>query len=151
MQDVFVSFYSAEFSLSVYSENLWSQKLNGLGFPQWKVLVCCICSVSSCQNVLLFILHLKGCHEKINVYTWEKENFFSVFFTVCVQVISNEHWKGQNNLKMAMNEKVLDQISSLAQADTPFMSSHHTWSKSLCIWTTTPHKTLSPLTWINTE
>lgn len=42
---------------------------------------------------------LKDCHEEINFYPWEKENFFSVFFTACVQVISNEHWKWQNNLK----------------------------------------------------
>lgn len=99
MKDVFVSFCTTEFSFSVHCANLWSQKLNVFGFPQWKVLVCCICHVSSCRNVLLFILHLKDCHEKINFCPWEKENFFSVFFTVCVQVISNEHWKRQNHFK----------------------------------------------------
>lgn len=134
MQDVFVSFCTPEFSLSVPSANAWSQKSNVFDFPQWNVLVCCICPVSSCQNMLLFILHLKDCHEKINFYPWEKENFLSVFFFFS-QFVCKLHWKRQNNFKRG-NEWGFNQISSLALADTPFISSHHTWSKNLCIWIT---------------
>lgn len=151
VQDVFVSFCTPEFSLSVPCANAWSQKLNGFDFPQWKVLVCCISPVSSCQNTLLFILPLKDCPEKINFYPWEKKNFFLFFSQFVCKLFLMNTGKDKIILKGAMNEKGLDQFSSLALADTPFISSHHTWSKNLRIWITTPHQTLSPLNWINTE
>lgn len=102
-----------------------------------------MCCYSSCISKIVM---------KRLISVLERKKTFFLFFSqfVCKLFLMNTG-KDKIILKVAMNEKVLDQISSLALTDTPFMSSHHTQSKSLWVWITPPHQTLSAPTWINRE
>lgn len=93
MQHVFVSLYCWVFLVSSLCKPLIT-KVECFWFST--VESTCLLYLP-CQ--LLPKCVLKDCHEKFNFCTWEKKNFFSVFFTACVQVTSNERWKWQNNLK----------------------------------------------------